>query len=311
MSDISADTGRAMAESASSRQFHKVMVAAGSTVVTVVLTLGKLVVGVLSGSLALIADALQGLIDVVVTLVTLAVVMVSGRPADPVWTCGRARAEALAALIEAALLAIIAACILYLAGQKLLYGVSEVTVEPWYLAVVLGAVAVDWARGAYLSRVARQPDSIALEANATHFRTDALSSLMVLCGLLLAHQGWPVADTLATIAVAALLGVTAWRLGRRGIDQLLDRADETESLAVLAVLQDEVAVRDVSVLRLHRQPDHYRVEAVLSVQVADLTALRCLHQRLEARIRDTLPRAQATLSLLTEGSKPDALAPDF
>ncbi len=307
MTDLSIEPREDPATLASRSQFRKLVVAAGSLVVTVVLTLGKLVVGLLSGSLALIADALQGLIDIIVTMVTLLVVAVSGRQPDPVWTCGRARIEALAALIEAALLAVIAACIWYLAAQKLLHGVHDVTVEPWYLAVVLVVVAVDWARAQFLARVARQTESIALEANAAHFRTDALSSLFVLGGLLAAYQGFPLADTLATFVVAAFLSWTAWRLGRRGADLLLDRADEADSLAVLDAIQAQPGVEDVNVLRLHRQPDHYRVEARLGVGVADLGALRGLHRRLDKAIKAVLPRAEVTLALIPQpASRPGA-----
>ncbi|MGY6533913.1 MAG: cation diffusion facilitator family transporter [Pararhodobacter sp.] len=282
------------------RQLRKLAAALGSLVVTSGLTLGKLVVGVLSGSLALIADALQGLMDVIVTMVTLMVVAVSGRQADAVWTCGRARIEALAALVEAALLAVIAACIWYLAAQKLVHGVHDVTVEPWYLAVVLAMVAVDWARAQFLGRVARETDSIALEANAAHFRTDALSSLVVLGGLVAVHQGWPLADTLATFVVAGFLSWTAWRLGRRGADLLLDRADPQASLAVLAAIESQPGVQDVRVLRLHRQPDHYRVEAALRVRVADIEALRLLEDQIRRAITTTLPRAETTLALSPE-----------
>lgn len=286
---------------------RKLAVAAGSLVVTVVLTLGKLVVGLLSGSLALIADALQGLMDVIVTMVTLMVVAVSGRGADPAWTCGRARIEALAALIEAALLAVIAACIWYLAAQKLVHGVHDVTVEPWYLAVVLVAVAVDWARAQFLVRVARETGSLAFEANAAHFRTDALSSLFVLGGLLAAHQGWPVADTLATFVVAGFLSWTAWRLGRRGADMLLDRVDPEDSLAVLDAISAQQGVLDVPVLRLHRQPERYRVEARIMVQVDDLTALYRLRRHLHATVQQALPGAETVLALETD--EPCAAAP--
>lgn len=286
-----------MAEGLRSTPLRKMAVAAGSLLVTVALTLGKLVVGLLSGSLALIADALQGLIDIIVTMVTLMVVAVSGRAADPVWTCGRARIEALAALIEAALLAVIAACIWYLAAQKLVHGVHDVIVEPWYLVVVLVVVAVDWARAQFLARVARETGSLALEANAAHFRTDALSSLFVLGGLLAAHQGWPVADTLATFVVAAFLSWTAWRVGRRGGDLLLDRANPADSLAVLDAITAQWGVQGVPVLRLHRQPEHYRVEARIMVRVADLSALDALRGRIERAVQGAIPGAETILAL--------------
>ena len=303
MTDIS-DHARNETAAGIGAPLRKLAVAAGSLLVTVVLTIGKLVVGLLSGSLALIADALQGLIDVIVTMVTLMVVAVFGRQPDPVWTCGRARIEALAALIEAALLAVIAACIWYLAAQKLVHGVHDVTVEPWYLAVVLLVVAVDWGRAHFLDKVARETQSVALEANAAHFRTDALSSLFVLGGLLAAHQGWPMADTLVTFVVAGFLSWTAWHVGRRGADLLLDRADPADSEAVLEAITAQPGVRDVPVLRLHRQPGHYRIEARIRVNVADLSALQALGRELEAAVQRVAPAAEPLFAL-----EPDQRAP--
>ncbi|MFN7003535.1 MAG: cation transporter, partial [Roseinatronobacter sp.] len=101
---------------------YKLMVAIGSLITTIVLTIGKLIIGILSGSLALVADAMQGLIDIIVTGVTVIVVSLSDRGSDPAWTCGREKLEAFAALAEAVLLGIIAVFIWHLAGLKLVHG---------------------------------------------------------------------------------------------------------------------------------------------------------------------------------------------
>lgn len=246
-----------------------------SVVTTVILTAGKLVLGLITGSLALLADGLQGLIDVLVTLVTVGFVLISGRAACPAWTLGRERAEAMAALIEAALLALIAACIWYMALQKFVFGAHAAEVELWHLGAIAVAIVVDWGRAGVVGAVARRTGSLALEANAAHFRADSLGSVLVLAGMGLAHWGWPMADSLATLALALFLFWTAWRVGHRAAVLLLDIAEPRQSLAVLAALEGHPAVQAVPVLRMHRRPRGYDVVAEVELTPGtDPTPLR-------------------------------------
>lgn len=276
---------------------RKVTVAIISLITTVVLTLGKLIVGVISGSLALIADALQGLVDILVTMVTLVVVAVSGRGPDPAWTCGRDKLEALAALIEAALLSIIALCIWYLALGKLLFGVSEVTVEPWYIGAVFVAVVADFWRHVVIRRAARATRSMALEANAAHFMTDSMASAAVMLGLIAVHFGYPVADTLATLVVAGFLTFTALRVGTRAVDMLIDRGDPDVSVRVLALLQARPEVEAVPVLRLRRPPHCHVVETRLRAAVPDLRAQQALVAAIERDLDAALGPVDALVSI--------------
>lgn len=271
----------------------KLVVAILSFVTTLALTMGKLVLGLITGSLALLADGLQGLIDVLVTLVTVVFVLISGRGVCPSWTLGRERLEAMAALIEAALLTLIAIGIWYLALQKLVFGSHVAQIELWHLGAISVAIVVDWTRARIVAAVARRTGSLALEANAAHFRADALGSVLVLCGLGLAHQGWPMADSLATLGLAAFLFWTAWRVGYRAAEMLLDIADPAQSIAALEALESHPAVHDVPVLRLHRRPRGYDVVAEVELAAgADAT----LREELERRIRAAVPTASALVA---------------
>ena len=91
MTDLSQDQAPTGAAALPALRLRKIVVAAVSLVTSVVLSLGKLAIGLLSGSLALVADALQGLVDIVITAVTLWVVSESDRGSDPRWTAGRQR----------------------------------------------------------------------------------------------------------------------------------------------------------------------------------------------------------------------------
>lgn len=267
----------------------KLLVAIVSLLTTVVLTVTKLGLGLATGSLALMADGLQGLMDVIITMSTVLFVLAAAQPACATWTNGRDKLEALAALIEAAVLIVIAVCIWYLAAQKLIHGHHVAEIERWHLVVVIVAIAADGLRARYVGWVARSTNSLALEANAAHFRTDALGSLMVLGGLVLAHRGWPIADTIATIALAGFLSWTSWLIGRRAAGLLLDVADPADSLAALDVLEGHPAVDSVSVLRLHRRLQGSDIVARVAlhphhaVHAADLAAT--LEERLQSAPR--------------------------
>jgi len=264
----------------------KLVVAILSVLTTLALTAGKLVLGLITGSLALLADGLQGLIDVLVTLVTVGFVLISGKGACPSWTLGRERAEAMAALIEAALLTVIAVCIWYLALQKFVFGAHVAEIELWHLGAIAVAIVVDWTRARVVAGVARRTGSMALEANAAHFRADALGSVLVLVGLGLAHLGWPMADSLATLGLALFLFWTAWRVGHRAAVMLLDIADPRQSLAALDALNRHPAVQAVPVLRLHRRPRGYDVVAEVLVKPGFDTA--SLRATLEQRVAEAV-----------------------
>lgn len=310
MSDIRSDSmqGLRIGGLFATRGGLKLAVALFSLATTVVLTAVKLGLGLLTGSLALMADGLQGLMDVIVTAVTVLFIVLAARGACATWTTGRERLEAMAALIEAALLAVIAVCIWYLAAQKFLFDHHVAVIETWHLSVVVIAVGVDFARAVIVGRVARATGSLALEANAAHFRTDSLGSLVVLGGIWLAHLGWPVADSLATLGLAAILSWTAWRIGHRAARMLLDIADPAESLAALEALQSHPAVRDVPVLRLHRQPIGYAVVAEIAVAPESLARFASLRDELARRVAEALP--QSTLLLAPVVAAPAPGAPD-
>lgn len=280
----------------------KLGVAVLSLAVTLVLTGVKLGLGLLTGSLGLLADGLQGLIDVLVTGTTVLFVLLAARGACPRWTTGRERLEALAALLEALLLAIIAVCICYMALQKFLFDHHVARIEAWHLGVVLVAIGADYARALLLGRVAEATGSLALEANAAHFRTDSLGSLVVLAGIWLAHLGWPVADSIATLGLAALLGWTAWRIAWRAAQMLLDIADPAQSLAALEALATHPAVRDVPLLRLHRRSLGYAVVAEVALEPQSLARFAELREELGARLSAVLPDATLVLAPLPQAA---------
>jgi cation diffusion facilitator family transporter len=166
-------------------------VAFWSLCAAVMLTAFKGAVGMATGSLGILSEALHSGLDFVAAAITWACVKVSGKPADQEHNFGHGKIENLSALAEAALLLITCAWIIWEAFQRLSAGHSDVSVGFWSFAVVLTSIAVDFTRSRALMRAAKKYRSQALEADALHFSTDILSSSVVLLGLVCSGFGWP------------------------------------------------------------------------------------------------------------------------
>ena len=195
--------------------------ALGSIAASAGLTAAKAVVGLLTGSLAILSEAGHSLLDLAATVLTYVAVRVSGKPADAEHQYGHGKVESVTALIETGFLFLLAAIVVYKAAQRLVGG-SQSAVEATVaaFAIIAISVVVDFFRARALGRVAKATSSQALEADALHFRTDMLSSIAVLIGLGGVALGYPFADAVAALVVAVFIGIAGWRLGRRTIETL-------------------------------------------------------------------------------------------
>lgn len=250
------------------RAVKKGRAAALSVVTSTALTAVKFFIGILSGSLALIADALQGFVDIVIGAVTYHAVTSSEKSADAQNTYGREKVEAMAAFFECLLLSAISLFIWIAAFNKMLVGGPQVQVEFWFIAVIAGAICADFLRSLYLRRMARETDSLALSASSHHFLADSLSSAVVLAGLLFVWFGFEMADLIATISVAGFLTYSAYKVGSPAVDALLDRSHPALSWAVYGLIADEPSVVEVRQLRIRKASHKYFVEAVVALDAA-------------------------------------------
>jgi cation diffusion facilitator family transporter len=241
---------------------EKKIVAASSVVAAVFLTGGKLVVGLLTGSLGIIAEAAHSALDLVAAAITFFAVRISDRPADDSHLYGHGKVENLSALAETLLLLITCVWIIYEAIQRLFFVSVKVDASIWAFLIMAISIVVDISRSRALSRVAKKYKSQALEADALHFRTDIWSSSVVIVGLALVRFGehlggdkalFERADAIAALAVAFIVIFVSFNLGRRAIDILLDRAPKgladqySRSVAAVSGIRrvSRIRVRDV------------------------------------------------------------------
>jgi cation diffusion facilitator family transporter len=184
----------------------------------------KLVVGLLAHSLGLVAEAAHSATDLVAALLTFFAVGVAVRPADREHPFGHGKAEHLSALGEGAVLVFASLLIAIESITRLIEGEQRVDAHWYVLAVLVGVIGIDAARTLASRRAAELTNSAALGANALHFALDMLGSIVVLVGLVLVRAGYPGADSVAALIVAALVLYSAGRLMRRNVQVLMDSA---------------------------------------------------------------------------------------
>jgi cation diffusion facilitator family transporter len=195
-----------------------------------VITLLKLVTGLLTGSLGMLSESLHSGIDLVAAAITLFSVQVADRPADEDHNYGHGKVESLSAFVETVLMLGSSVWIVYEAVHRILFrNHLALALSVWPYAVLTLSIVVDFVRSRSLRRVAEAYHSEALAADAIHFSTDIWSSLAVMTGLAATAAGerWHVpaltlADPVAALVVAAVILRVSWSLTRRTLDTLLD-----------------------------------------------------------------------------------------
>src|ERR1700722_12097770 len=240
-------------------------IALASVLAAALLVAIKLVVGLLSNSLGVLAEAIHSATDLAAALLTLFAVRVAVRPPDRDHSYGHGKAEHLSALGEsviliAASIGIATESVIRLTGNG---GKGDLH---WYtFAVLVIVIAIDSTRSIASHRGAHRHESAALGANALHFTLDLIGSVAVLIGLVLVKAGYPDADSIAALLVAGLALFSAGRLMRRSVHALMDRLPPEDELSASAQL----------VLRL--TPDYTEAEALAQhlraehPEVADIT----------------------------------------
>jgi cation diffusion facilitator family transporter len=285
---------------------EKKSAATNSVVAAVFLTGMKLVVGLATGSLGILAEAAHSALDLVAAVVTFFAVHFSDKPADHEHPYGHGKIENFSALVETILLFATCAWIIYEAVRRLLVHTREIDASLWAFLVMAISIAVDITRSRMLYRAARKYNSQALEADALHFHTDIWSSAVVIGGLALVWLGQNVfpeaakvlarADAVAALGVALIVLFVSYRLGKRTIDVLLDTAPDGLTGDIAGAAGGVDGVMSVGQVRVRRSGP--RVFVDLGVEVDRNLALERTHaiaEAVEARIRAISPGADVVV----------------
>lgn len=244
---------------------EKSKIASISVIVAVVLVSMKLLVGVATGSLGILSEALHSALDFLAALITWVSVKLSDKPADSDHNFGHGKIENFSALLEALLLLATCAWIVYEALSRLFSGNTHIDVGVWSYVVVIASIAIDSWRSRELMRAAKKYKSQALEADALHFSTDILSSFVVLLGLVCANFGYFFADSVAALGVALIVIWVSLRLSMRAVNSLLDKAPEGLHESVEKIISGVDGVVCLHDLRVRNVGPEYEIDVNVHV----------------------------------------------
>ena len=273
---------------------EKKTVALSSIVAAFFLTSFKFIVGIMTGSLGLLSEALHSCLDLVATVVTYFSVRLSDKPADHEHHFGHGKVENLSALIQTVLLLMTCGWIVYEALHRLITKNVEIEVTVWSYVVVISSIIVDLSRSRALSRVAKKYNSQALEADALHFSTDIWSSGVVLLGLICAQFGFHFADPIAALIVAFIVLYVCYRLGKKAIDILLDKAPAQSYEYITDILNNHPEIKKFHNLKLRTAGADTFVSFNIHLDPSmSFTEVHAFCDHLEKDIQHKIPRCEA------------------
>lgn len=236
------------------KQFEKeaMKVSTVSIVVNVLLSLFKLLAGVIAHSGAMISDAIHSASDVFSTIIVMVGIHLAGRKSDKEHPYGHERMECVAAIVLATVLAVTGLGIGWSAIQSIAKESTGVVVVPGVLALVAAAVSILTKEGMYwYTRFhAKRIDSSALMADAWHHRSDALSSIGALVGIAASRMGYPLMDPLASLVICFFIEKAALDIFKDAIDKMVDKAcDEQTEQAIRECASKQEGVVRVDMLK--------------------------------------------------------------
>jgi len=278
--------------------------ALSSVIAAIGLTSFKIIVGVATGSLGILAEAAHSGLDLVAALVTLFAVRLSGKPADETHLYGHGKIENLSALFETLLLLLTCVWIIYEAVQRLFFKPVLVEMSIWSFIVMGCSIVIDYSRSRLLDRTAKKYNSQALEADALHFSTDIWSSAVVIVGLAIVwiseqHASLAFlrqADSVAALGVAMIVIYVSVQLGIRTIHGLLDFAPEGMVEKLTVAISALPGVVDCHQVRLRYSGSHLFIDAhVLVDGMQTLDEAHAITEVIERTVRTIVPDADSTV----------------
>jgi cation diffusion facilitator family transporter len=272
---------------------EKKRVALISVFAAIFLTGFKLIIGIITGSLGILSEALHSGLDMVAAVITYFSVRISDKPADKEHNFGHGKIENFSALIETILLLITCGWIISEAIDRLVTGNTHIEVNVWSYVVCISSILIDYSRSRALSRVAKKYNSQALEADALHFSTDIWSSAVVLFGLICANFGFFFADSVAALCVALIVLFICYKLGKKAVDVLLDKAPTGTVETVKKVLASYSEVKHFHSLKVRTAGADTFIK--LNIHLEPESKLIHVHElcdKIEKEIKMIIPRCE-------------------
>ena len=196
--------------------------------VAIVLTIVKFTIGVASGSVAVLASAIDSLLDTLISVFNFFAIKKSEEKADENFHYGKGKVQAIAAVIEGTIITISGLYIIYVAIEKGIYGTETTLLAPAIWVMIL-SIVITFGLVQYLLRVAKQTDNLVIKSDALHYQTDLWSNGVILLALGIVHYtGWEIVDALFGFGIGIYIIYSAYEIIKEGVLILLDRALEKD-----------------------------------------------------------------------------------
>jgi cation diffusion facilitator family transporter len=286
-------------------QREKTNAALSSVGAAVGLTTFKIIVGLLTNSLGILAEAAHSGLDLMAALMTFFAVRVADKPADREHPFGHGKMENISALFETLLLLVTSGWIIYEAAHRLTAPEVHVEVSIWSFVVMGTSIVVDMTRSRILMQAARKHNSQALEADALHFSTDIWSSSVVILGLVFVMAGryFPSlaflekGDAIAALVVALIVIYVSAELGIRSIQALLDAAPKNgEYERIIEEVGRMKGISNVHAVRIRSSGAGWFVDMHVTMDGnMTLNESHALTEKVERRVQKILRKSDVTV----------------
>ena len=187
------------------------------------MTVLNIVVGLMSGSYALVSEGAHTLSDVATSVIAYLGFKIGQKPADKEHPIGHGRAEAISGLIIVIFLAIVAYEIITGAFEKILHP-ELITVPNVYAAIMaFVGIIINFAISEYIIRIGKEINSPAIIADGKHQKTDIFSSIAILIGVAVSNMGFPILDPIVGLVIGLLIVKTAFEIAKENIDNIMGK----------------------------------------------------------------------------------------
>lgn len=259
------------------------------------LAVAKALIGILSGSIAMVTEATHSGMDVLASSGVLLGLAIARKPPDASHPYGHGKVEGLVGLGIAAILVFVG-CNLGVSAATFLKGSGRVPgVSALWMALL--SIPIKEAMYWYTVRVARKLQSVALMADAWHHRADAIISLAVLAGIAGARMGFPLADPLASLAICVLIIRVGVRIAVRALDQLTDACPGQDRIEYIAKLVESVpSVREVHCVKARMYGPALHIDITIGVdQDLKVKEGHSIAATVRESLRNSLPEVSEVL----------------
>lgn len=268
------------------------------------LTSFKIIVGISTGSLGILAEAAHSALDLIAAIITYFAIRISGRPPDHTHLYGHGKVENLSAMFETMLLLATCVWIIYEAANRIFFKTVQVEASAWAFIVMAVSIFIDFTRSRVLYHAARKHNSQALEADALHFSTDIWSSAVVILGLIFVKiaeikKEWfflEKADAIAAFVVAMIVIYVSIRLGIRTVQALLDAAPRGLYGTLKKTVETIPGVMDCHNIRFRTSGPRVFIDIhILTDGTQSLKSAHDLTEHIEKTIQDSIPNSDVTV----------------